>query len=121
MEQNFGVFVREKRLEKGLKLKTFATLVGISPVYESYIENSKRPAPAERVLIRMVQALCLSPEDTERLMSLALTSHGGPALPQDLIDYINENKCVYEALKTAKECGADENDWLDFIRRLTEK
>ena len=121
MEQNFGVFVREKRLEKGLKLKAFAGLIGISPVYESYIECGKRPAPTAKILDRMVSALSLSPAETETLMHLAAASHSDIALPQDLVEYISGRKYVCSAIRIAKEYNADEQDWLDFISRITEK
>lgn len=121
MEQTFGAFIREKRIQKMIKLNAFAKLVGISPVYLSYLENGKRPAPSNQVLNNIILHLVLDSSDTEKLLLLAAETHHRPALPNDLIDYINKNKYVLDALRTAKEHDVSDIVWQDFINRVESK
>ena len=118
MEQTFGSFIKEKRIQKMIKLNAFAKLVGISPVYLSYLENGKRPAPSNQVLNNIILHLVLDSSDTEKLLLLAAETHHRPALPNDLIDYINKNKYVLDALRTAKEHDVSDIVWQDFIERV---
>lgn len=118
MKQTFGAFIREKRIQKMIKLNAFAKLVGISPVYLSYLENGKRPAPSNQVLNNIILHLVLDSSDTEKLLLLAAETHHRPALPNDLIDYINKNKYVLDALRTAKEHDVSDIVWQDFIDRV---
>ena len=45
MEETFGKFIREKRLERGLTLRGLAARLDLSPVYMSNIETDRRAAP----------------------------------------------------------------------------
>ncbi len=119
MKQTFGSFLRKKRLERFIKLNTFARLVGISAVYESYIETGKRPAPSPGVLNKIIKQLRLSTEETEKLLLLAAETHHHPTIPSDLIDYINENDYIIETLRLAKEYQITEKTWLEFMNQIT--
>lgn len=41
----FGILLRERRLAKGLTLRKFAEVLGVSPTYISGIENGTLPPP----------------------------------------------------------------------------
>lgn len=101
-----------------IKLNAFAKLVGISPVYLSYLENGKRPAPSDKVLNAIILHLFLDSSDTEKLLLLAAETHHRPAFPDDLIDYVNKNKHVLDALRIAKNHNVSDIVWLDFIDRI---
>ena len=101
-----------------IKLKSFAKLIGISPVYLSYLENGKRPAPSNKVINAIIQNLLLDPTDTEKLLMLAAKTHNRSAIPNDLIDYINNNNHVIDALRTAKEHDVSDIVWQDFVNRV---
>src|SRR5215471_616901 len=45
--ENFGEFVRRKRMEKEIGLREMAKLIGVSPTYQSKIERDEFPPPAE--------------------------------------------------------------------------
>ena len=88
MKQTFGSYIREKRLQKMIKLNAFAKMVGISPVYLSYLENGKRPAPSDKVLKTIIEKLNLNETESDVLLLLAAETHHHSTIPSDLIDYI---------------------------------
>lgn len=121
MKQTFGDFVREKRKARMLRLNAFADSVGISTVYASYIENNKRPAPSQRVIQEMERVLELNGADSEQLYALAMQSRYRHCVPQEILTYISENDYVLDALRTACERGADEQDWQRFVKSVMKK
>jgi len=66
-ESSLGEVLREARVQKGLSLRTVAAELGITPSYQSDIENDRR-VPAEEVLARTAILLDL---DFDRLMARA--------------------------------------------------
>lgn len=49
-QKSFGELLREKRMEKDLSLRKFASLVGVSPTYLSQVEQDNvMPPTADRV------------------------------------------------------------------------
>ncbi len=118
MKQTFGSFIKEKRIQNMIKLNSFAKLIGISPVYLSYLENGKRPAPSDRVLKAIIEKLNLNEAESDVLLLLAAETHHHSAIPSDLIDYINNTKYVTEALRIAKEHNVSDFVWQDFIDRV---
>lgn len=121
MEQTFGAFIRQKRLAKMIKLHVFASQIGISNVYLSYIETGKRPAPSKPIMDNITKALTLSKDDIIRMHTLASLSHHKHDFSDDLIEYINSRPYVFEALQMAVKFDADEKDWLVFRRTLDYK
>ena len=63
----FGTFIKQKRLEKELSLRRFASLVGVSPTLISQIEN-KAISTSEKVIKRMSDVLDV---DFDLLLALA--------------------------------------------------
>ncbi len=97
----FGALIREKRLDKGLSLRKFAELVGVSPTYLSLVEKGKveRPPTAERVR-KMAELLGERPDQW-----IALAGR----VPDDLTDIIkSEPEAMPELLRAAKGLSADE-------------
>ena len=111
MEQTFGSYIRQKRQEKSLKLNAFAKQVGISNVYLSYIESGKRPAPSQLILLKISEALGLSPEETDRMYILADLSRRQTCLPEDVWDYIAARPYVIDALRWAARNGIGKEEW----------
>ena len=112
MEQTFGSFVREKRQSIGLSLRTLAAKLDLSPVYLSNIENDRRPAPTRAYLERLEQELHLSKVETESQNN---------RVSADLPDYIMDREIVRAALRTAKEADATDQEWQEFIDRITQR
>ena len=120
MEETFGKFIREKRLERGLTLRGLAARLDLSPVYMSNIETDRRAAPTQEHLDRLAAELSLSKEERERMLDLAAKSKT-QRVSADLPDYIMERDIVRAALRTAKEVDATDEEWQEFIDRLTKR
>ena len=114
MEQTFGSFVREKRQSIGLSLRTLAAKLDLSPVYLSNIENDRRPAPTHAYLERLEKV------ETEQMLDLAAKSQNN-RVSADLPDYIMDREIVRAALRTAKEADATDQEWQEFIDRITQR
>ena len=121
MEQTFGAFIRQRRLESMIKLNVFASQIGISNVYLSYIETGKRPAPSKPILDNIAKALSLSKDDTILMHSLAALSHHKNDFSADLIEYINSRPYVMETLQLAITKNAAEDEWIAFSKLLNIK
>lgn len=74
-EPHFGEVIRRKRLNKGLGLRRFARLVGVSPTYVSQVEQGNVDPPTAERVERMAQLL---DEPADALIALA------GRMPQDL-------------------------------------
>ena len=120
MEQTFGAFVRQKRMEQGLSLRRLAVRLGLSPVYMSNIETDRKPAPSQENLDKLAEELHLSKADRELFLDLAAASQK-MKVPADLPEYIMERDIVRTALRTAKEVDATDAEWQEFIDRITKR
>ena len=120
MEQTFGAFVRQKRMEQGLSLRRLAARLGLSPVYMSNIETDRKPAPTQEYLDKLAEELHLSKADRELFLDLAAASQK-MKVPADLPEYIMERDIVRAALRTAKEVDATDEEWQEFIDRITKR
>ena len=120
MEQTFGSFLREKRMARGLTLRGMAAKLDLSPVYMSNIENDRRAAPSQEYLERMAMLLQLDKPEREWLLDLAAKSKQN-RVSADLPDYIMDREIVRAALRTAKEADATDQEWQEFIDRITQR
>lgn len=120
MEQTFGSFIRNRRMARGLTLRGMAAKLDLSPVYMSNIENDRRAAPAQEHLERMAMLLQLDKADREQMLDLAARSRQD-RVSADLPDYIMDREIVRAALRTAKEADATDQEWQEFIDRITQR
>lgn len=120
MEQTFGGFVRQRRTAVGLTLRGLAARLELSPVYMSNIETDRKPAPARESLDKLAVELRLDRAATELLLDLAAKSKS-QQVSADLPDYIMERDIVRAALRTAKEVDATDEEWQEFIDRITKR
>ena len=103
-----------------MSLRTLAAKLDLSPVYLSNIENDRRPAPTRTYLERLEQELHLSKVETEQMLDLAAKSQNN-RVSADLPDYIMDREIVRAALRTAKEADATDQEWQEFIDRITQR
>lgn len=120
MEQTFGSFVRQMRIAQGLSLRGLAARLNLSPVYMSNIETDRRAAPTQEYLDKLIFELGLNKEEQEHLLDLAAKSKT-QRVSADLPDYIMERDIVRAALRTAKEVDATDEEWQEFIDRITKR
>jgi transcriptional regulator with XRE-family HTH domain len=66
--KRFGQFVRDRRTAKGLSLRKFAELVGVSPTYLSQVEQGNCDPPTAERVRRMAEILG---ENADELTALA--------------------------------------------------
>ena len=120
VEQTFGSFLREKRMARGLTLRGMAAKLDLSPVYMSNIENARRAAPSQEYLERMALLLQLDKPEREWMLDLAAKSKQN-RVSADLPDYIMDREIVRAALRTAREADATDQEWQEFIDRITQR
>jgi len=115
----FGEFISKKRQELGMSLRGFAKELGKAPSYVSDIEKGNREPNEKTLLESLVTVLKLSQEEANKLYDMAAAQKN--ELAQDVSEYVNETELAKVALRTAKENGATEKDWKEFIEKLKEK
>lgn len=120
MEQTFGSCVREYRKARGITLRGLAARLGLSPVYMSNIETDRRAAPTQEYLEKLAKELMLDKVGYEKMLDLAAKSKN-QRVSADLPEYIMERDIVRAALRTAKEVDATDEEWQEFIDRLTKR
>lgn len=120
MEQTFGGFVRQRRRDVGLSLRGLAARLDLSPVYMSNIETDRKPAPAQDSLDKLAVELRLDRGGVELMLDLAAKSRS-QQVSADLPEYIMERDIVRAALRTAKEVDATDEEWQEFIDRISKR
>lgn len=114
-QKRFGDIIRVKRLAKGLSLRKFAELVGVSPTYISQIEQGKvQYAPAVDRVQKMAEVLG---EPSDELIALAgRVPEGLPGV------FAEEPRMMATFLREAKGLTAEElRKLIDQTRRMKEK
>ena len=110
---SLGETIRYFRKKKGLTLRELARKSNISPIYLSELENGKKNNPSEEILYKIVKGLELIQNDMINLLDCYSVETG--KISPDLTEYIKNNKLVQIALRVAKEKGASQKDWINFI------
>lgn len=117
----FGEYLRQKRLEKNMKAKTFAELLEISPAYLSSLENGSRQPPSYELLEKIAAILKLNTDERYLLFDLAGENKNPPEISKDLTEYIYKNPQIIEILRYGMKCQLSEKEWsviLSFVNRL---
>lgn len=115
----FGSFLTQKRMERDITLREFARRIKVSPEYICNIEKSRRSAPGQEILERFAEVLDLSKSERAEMYDLAVHSKNTDnAVPEDLTGFLNDNRVVLTALRTAKEFDATDEEWEQFMKML---
>lgn len=100
-------------------MKDLADELGVSKVYLCDVEKGRKAAPKAEHLQIIAEQLNLSEEERNTMYDLAASAHAYPkGISPDLPEYIMENDIVRTALRTAKKYNINDEEWLDFIRRI---
>ena len=114
---NFGEFIKEKRLAKGINLRKLAELTGFAPGYLSDIEQGKRNSPTSEKLAKIIEVLELTEEDITLMNDLA--AHSRETVAPDISEYVMNNDSVRVALRKARELKLGDKEWMKIIESMT--
>jgi len=103
MEKGFGDMLRDLRLETGVGLRELARMIHASPGYLSDVENGRAAPPSEKVIVDMARVLNV---DKQRLLAAARK------VDPELSQYVAQQPEVADFLRTAKDRGYREDDWV---------
>lgn len=122
-DKSFGGFIEAIRQSSGKSLRETARAIGVSPQFYSEVEKNRRCAFTADRLEKLKSFLEMNEEQAEAMYNKAAESRKGKdvAVPQDFSDYIVERDYAMQALRVAKELGADEEDWEKFIEELKKR
>lgn len=115
----FGKYLRRKRMERGLSLKYLAEVMGISSVYLCDVERGRRNSFDLERLEVIAKELKMGKEETNKLMDLA--GFQRDEIAPDISKYILENEPVKKALRVAKDAKSDDSVWMEFIKKMEER
>jgi len=120
---SFGKFIEAIRQASGKSLRETARAIGVSPQFYSEVEKNRRCAFTADRLEKLKSFLGMDDEQAEAMYNKAAESRKSKdvVVPQDFSDYIVEREYAMQALRVAKELGADEQDWERFIEELKKR
>lgn len=114
--QTFAEYITQIRLDRKLTLRQVAEKLNVSPAYYSDVEKGRRnPLSLEK--IELFSEMTNMTAD-EKVMMLDLAGKDRSEVAPDLPEYIMGRDYVSAALRTARDLGADQNDWEAFVADL---
>ena len=117
-EITFGEYLAQLREKKDVTLRELARQLGISAPFLSDVEKGRKPPLTAERLEKLAEVLHLTKEETDE-MNILVGKQKGTIAP-DLPEYIM-NEYVSNALRTAKDLDAGEEEWLHFVEELKKK
>lgn len=116
-ENNFGSFLKRKRLENGISLRQFASDIDLTAPYLSDIEKGRRnPISQIEKLSEIAERLNMTDAERTQFFDLAGQGYTGQnTVSPDLPDYIMSEEKVRIALRRAKKRSHGDKDGVDKI------
>lgn len=96
-----------------------AELLEFSAPYWSNVEKNRKNPPNLEKLERIASILHMSEEEKRQMLDLAGSDRDTVA--PDIPAYIKDNDYVAAALRTARDLGANEDDWEKFVADLRKR
>ncbi len=120
----FGLFLREKRLQKDLSLRRLAELSGLSHIHLYNVESGKKAPPSDIALMELANALKLDNESKIIFFDLAAKSKSeydknNFYSPVDVACYINEQPTVRNVIREADKQAKSNEFWDELLKDLT--
>ena len=117
-KESFGSFLANKRKGKQISLRALAAKLGVSAPYLYEVEKGRKaPLNLERILL-VSRILLMKKEEEVHFLDLA-GEYRESTVPPDLPEYINAHAFVRDALRAARDLGAEKSDWQGFTDRLS--
>lgn len=119
----FGLFLKEKRLQKELSLRELAELSGLSHIYLHHVENGKKAPPSDKALIELASALKLDNESKILFFDLAAKSKSEHDKnnfysPVDVARYINEQPTIRNVIREADKQEKSNEFWDELLKDM---
>jgi len=134
VQPEFGKYLQQLRLDKGLSIRQLANLSKVSHSYLSQIENGERGVPSPDVLKKLAPPLSITYEELMQAAAYIeeVIDHGGysEVLYRDsegnLVDSIRRSKemdaidseWAYTAYRVAKELSPEDRQKIDEYARM---
>ncbi len=116
--ENFGDYIRERRLSKNIKLRDLAAALGISAAYLSAIEKGERQAPSYDVQIKLAECLQFTQEQTQMMFDLAASTKREGTLPLDVAKFLKSDEYLVLFLREALNLGLDGKKLLKLLTNI---
>ncbi len=117
MDQTFGNKLRALRLERKMTLRIFASLIGVTPITLSALENDDGKAPDHKVLERICEVCTVDQNDREELYQLA--ENFNPVLMTNIPSSTEkDDNVVHIALRVAKGIDQTDDAWKEFMQKI---
>lgn len=121
MQHSFGTYLREKRNEEQLTLRTVAKKLDITATYLSDIEKGHKNPPDRNpdMMSQFQSILHLTDEDMTTLYDLAAKDRpSGQQVPVDLSEYLREQSGIRDFVRTVRKKGLSEENWNELTKTL---
>ena len=119
MSKNFGEFIKDKRLQAHITLRSFAESLGVSAPYVTDVEKDRKNPFNNELLEKAATILHL--DDDEKVKMYDLAGEKRNEIAPDIPNYIMQRGYVSAALRTARDLDADEADWQRFVDELKKR
>lgn len=113
----FADYLKQKRTEKGINLRSLAEQINIAPAYLSDIEKGKRNSPSADKMDKIAEVLELTEEEIHIMQDLAADGRPNCVAP-DISEYVSNNENVRVALRKARELNISNKEWLKIIDEI---
>lgn len=117
--KTFGEFISENRIKKRLSLRQMANELNMSFVYLGELENNKKTNPNVKIMFKIARFFNLNEDETALFFDLQAKANG--TVSMDLSDYLIEKEIARTALRKAEKHSANDEDWQEFIDKVSKK
>lgn len=120
----FGIFLKEKRQQKGFSLRNLAKQSGLSHIYLYNIECGKKAPPNDMILKTLATTLKLDSESSSIFFELAAQSKqnwdsNNYYLPVDISQYLTEKSTAKKVIREANKNKKSNDFWNELLNMLT--
>lgn len=120
---SFGLFLKEKRLQKGLSLRRLAELSGLSHIHLYHVESGQKAPPSDVTLIELANTLKLDNESKILFFDLAAKSKSEHDKnnfysPVDVARYVNEQSGVKNVIREADKQNKSNEFWDELLKDM---
>lgn len=109
-EELFGQYYKKIRTEKKITQDFVANYVNRKKMTISLIENGKNDPPEGELLLGMINALGVIPDDVKSNL-MVLSAKSRKSIPIDISEYFYSNPEIYHAIKRGLTKNKKNNDW----------